>query len=252
MEVSIIPQEIQTDGRPQNGPPTDGDGALLIEAAPAANIAHLNTRERVKGHGVRGWLRAFHIIFTFALYQLFVFVYHRGWFIGKKDESEERHLQWQAQWIIGRLLKLGPTFIKIGQAVSTRADLLPLAYVKELSKLQDSVPPFPHDEAMRIVVRELGRPVDELYAEIGSRPIAAASLGQVYRARLHSGETVAVKIQRPRLEDVINFDLAVLRGIARFMGRFPKLVRGVDWEGTLNEFAAVSYTHLTLPTIYSV
>jgi predicted unusual protein kinase regulating ubiquinone biosynthesis (AarF/ABC1/UbiB family) len=85
---------------------------------------------------------------------------------------------------------------------------------------------------------------NELYAEIGSQPIAAASLGQVYRARLHSGETVAVKIQRPRLEDVINFDLAVLRGIARFMGRFPKLVRGIDWEGTLNEFAATIFEEM--------
>jgi predicted unusual protein kinase regulating ubiquinone biosynthesis (AarF/ABC1/UbiB family) len=242
MEASIIPQKIHTDGRPPNG--TSPDGELLIEAAPAANIAHFNAREEVKGHGVRGWLRAFHIIYTFALYQLFVFVYYRGWFVGKKDESEERHLQWQAQWISRQLLKLGPTFIKIGQAVSTRADLLPLAYVKELSKLQDSVPPFPHDEAMRIVERELGRPVDELYAEIGSQPVAAASLGQVYRARLHSGETVAVKIQRPRLEDVINFDLAVLRGIARFMSRFPKLVRGVDWEGTLNEFATTIFEEM--------
>src|SRR5262249_8035798 len=163
-------------------------------------------QERVKGHGVRGWLRAFHIIFTFALYQLFVYIYYRGWFIGKKDESEEKHLQWQGQWISRQLLKLGPTFIKIGQAGSTPPHLLPLAYIKELSKLQDSVPPFSHDEAMRIIERELKKPVDNLYAEIGSQPIAAASLGQVYRARLHSGETVAVKVQRPNLEGVINFD----------------------------------------------
>jgi predicted unusual protein kinase regulating ubiquinone biosynthesis (AarF/ABC1/UbiB family) len=242
MEIPIIPQQIQTGDQPHDG--THDDDARLIEAAPVANVAHYNAREPIKGHGVRGWLRAFHIIFTFALYQLFIFVYYRGWFVGKKDESEERHLRWQAQWIIRRLLKLGPTFIKIGQSVSTRADLLPLAYVKELSKLQDSVPQFPHDEAMRIIERELGKPVDELYAEIDSQPVAAASLGQVYRARLHSGETVAVKIQRPRLEDIINFDLAVLRGIARFMERFPKLVRGVDWEGTLNEFAATIFEEM--------
>src|SRR5882672_9011492 len=99
MEISTIPQQIQT------------DGARLIDAAPAANVAHYNSRELIKGHGVRGWFRAFHIIYTFALYQIFVFVYHRGWFIGKKDESEERHLQWQAEWISRRLLKLGPTFI---------------------------------------------------------------------------------------------------------------------------------------------
>src|SRR5215470_1586196 len=248
MEMSLIPQQIQSNGQPlersYDGAPPGGDGAQLIEAAPAANVAHYNALEQVKGHGVRGWLRAFHIIFTFALYQLFIFVYHRGWFLGGKEESEERHLKWQAEWIHRRLLKLGPTFIKIGQSVSTRADLLPLAYVKELSKLQDSVPPFPHDEAMRIVERELGKPVNDLYAEMGSGPIAAASLGQVYRARLHSGETVAVKIQRPRLEDVINFDLAVLRGIARFMSRFPKLIRGIDWEGTLNEFASTIFEEM--------
>src|SRR5215813_3123553 len=232
MEVSIIPQQVQTDGQTQNGTPSES--TALIEAAPVANIAHFNALEQVKGHGVRGWLRAFHIIFTFALYQLFIFVYHRGWFLSGKDESEERHLKWQAEWIHRRLLKLGPTFIKIGQSVSTRADLLPLAYIKELSKLQDSVPAFPHDEAMRIIERELGKPVNDLYAEMGSRPIAAASLGQVYRARLHSGEIVAVKIQRPNLESVINFDLAVFRGIARFMGRFSKLVRGIYWEGKLN------------------
>src|SRR5215510_5214408 len=206
MEASIIPQQIHTDGRPQNGTPSES--TALIEAAPVANIAHFNALERVKGHGVRGWLRAFQIIYTFALYQLFVFVYHRGWFIGKKDESEERHLQWQAQWISGQLLKLGPTFIKIGQAVSTRADLLPLAYIKELTKLQDSVPAFENEVAMQIIERELGKPIDALFAEIEAAPIAAASLGQVYRARLHSGEVVAIKVQRPNLEAVINFDLA--------------------------------------------
>jgi predicted unusual protein kinase regulating ubiquinone biosynthesis (AarF/ABC1/UbiB family) len=244
MEMSTIPQQFQTDGQPDNRMLSEGDGARSIEAAPAANIAHYNSRELIKGHGVRGWIRAFHIIYTFALYQLFIFVYHRGWFVGKKDESQERHLLWQAQWISRQLLKLGPTFIKIGQAVSTRADLLPLAYIKELSKLQDSVPEFPHDEAMGIVERELGATIGDLYAEIEPQPVAAASLGQVYRARLHSGETVAVKVQRPHLEDVINFDLAVLRGIARFMGRFPNLVRGVDWEGTLNEFAATIFEEM--------
>lgn len=230
--METIPQQIQT------------NGLRLIDEAPAANVAQYNAHESIKGHGLHAWLRAFHIFYTFALYQLFVFVYHRGWLTGKKDESEERHLQWQGRWITSRLLKLGPTFIKIGQSISTRADLLPLAYVKELSQLQDNVPPFAHEEAMRIIESELGKPLSELYAEIGAEPVAAASLGQVYRARLHSGETVAVKVQRPRLEAVINFDIAVLRSIARFMNRFPKLVRGVDWEGTLNEFATTIFEEM--------
>ena len=218
--------------------------AELVEPASSAYIARYKRDELLKGHGWRGWLRALHIIGTFALYHLFVFSYHRGWFIGKKEESEEKHLQWQAQWISGQFLKLGPTFIKIGQAVSTRADLLPLAYVKEFSKLQDSVPAFPQADAMEIIERELDKPVSQLFAEIESEPIAAASLGQVYRARLHSGETVAVKVQRPSLEKTINFDLAVLRRMARFLARYPNLIRGVDWEGTLDEFAAVIFEEM--------
>jgi predicted unusual protein kinase regulating ubiquinone biosynthesis (AarF/ABC1/UbiB family) len=244
MEMTLtrnqIDQRVQTNGKLLPG----ADAAQLIEAAPVANVARYNAQERIKGHGLRGWLRAFHIILTFTLYQIFVYAYHRGWFIGKKDESEEKHLQWQGQWISRQLLKLGPTFIKIGQSVSTRADLLPLAYIKELTKLQDSVPAFPHDEAMLIIERELGKPVSSLYAEIDPQPIAAASLGQVYRAKLHSGETVAVKVQRPDLQEVINFDVAVLRGIARFMARFPKLVRGIDWEGMLNEFATTIFEEM--------
>ncbi len=219
----------------------------LIEAvptAPTAYVARYNPHEDIKGHGLRGWLRALQIIGTFAVYHIFVYIYHRGWFIGKKDESEEKHLQWQGQWISRQLLRLGPTFIKIGQSISTRADLLPLAYVKELSKLQDSVPPFAHEEAMRIIERELGKPVDELYADIEPHPVAAASLGQVYRALLYSGEVVAVKVQRPNLENTINFDIAVLRRIARFMARYPRLVRGIDWEGTLDEFASVIFEEM--------
>ncbi len=203
-----------------------------------------NPSDDIKGHGLRGRFRALQIIWTFALYHVFVYAYHRGWFIGKKDESEEKHLQWQADWLSQQLLKLGPTFIKIGQAVSTRADLLPLAYIKELSKLQDNVPSFPNKVAMEIIERELGHPIPDLFAEIEPEPIAAASLGQVYRGRLHSGQIVAIKVQRPNLAHAINFDLAVLRRIARFMNRYPNFTRGVDWEGTIGEFAAVIFEEM--------
>ncbi|NCY17014.1 MAG: hypothetical protein EBX39_09635, partial [Actinobacteria bacterium] len=95
-----------------------------------------------------------------------------------------------------------------------------------------------------IIERELGGRVEDLYAEFDPAPIAAASLGQVYRARLATGEDVAVKVQRPRLDETINFDLAVLRRMARFLNRYPKLVRGVDWEATLNEFATVIFEEM--------
>jgi predicted unusual protein kinase regulating ubiquinone biosynthesis (AarF/ABC1/UbiB family) len=219
---------------------TDG----LMRMAHDSPAATYDASLEIKGNGIRGWLRAVHIVWTFALYHLFVFVYHRGWFIGQGGESEEVHLEWQARWLHKQLLALGPTFIKIGQSISTRADLLPLAYITELSKLQDAVPAFDNAEAARIIERELGVLPEIVFAEIGSEPIAAASLGQVYRARLHTGEDVAVKVQRPNLDKIINFDLAVLRSIARFMTRFPRLVRGVDWEGTLNEFARVIFEEM--------
>ncbi|HUM46888.1 MAG TPA: AarF/UbiB family protein [Chitinophagales bacterium] len=229
---------------------TNGNTSLLtgqpqlLGVAPAVNVAHYDPAAKIKGNGIRGWFRAARIIWTFTLYHLFVYAYHRGWFVGKKDESEEKHLQWQAEWLSRQLLKLGPTFIKIGQSVSTRADLLPLAYIKELSKLQDNVPAFPNEVAMQIIERELGKPIDVLFAEIESEPIAAASLGQVYQARLHSGETVAVKVQRPDLAKTINFDIAVLRQIAQFMMRFPQVIRGIDWEGILGEFATVIFEEM--------
>lgn len=229
---------------------TNGQANALVEqtallgTAQAANVAHYDPNAKVKGHGIRGWFRASRIFWTFGLYHIFVFAYHRGWFIGKKDESQEKHLQWQGEWLSRQLLKLGPTFIKIGQSISTRADLLPLAYIKELSKLQDNVPAFPNEVAMQIIERELGKPIDALFAEIGPEPIAAASLGQVYQARLYSGEVVAVKVQRPDLEKTINFDIAVLRQIARFMMRFPQVIRGIDWEGILGEFANVIFEEM--------
>ena len=218
---------------------------LVLSPAPGeADLARYNPGEQLEGHGLRGWLRALRIVWTFALYHLFVYAYHRGWFTGRKEESEERHLQWQAEWLSRQLLRLGPTFIKIGQSISTRADLLPLAYIKELSKLQDSVPAFDHEVAMGIIERELGRPAGELFSRIEGQPVAAASLGQVYRAWLPTGEEVAVKVQRPGLEATINFDLAVLRRIARFMKRSERLARGVDWEGTIDEFAGVIFEEM--------
>ncbi|HEV3470620.1 MAG TPA: AarF/ABC1/UbiB kinase family protein [Pyrinomonadaceae bacterium] len=164
------------------------------------------------------------------LVRLFVF---RG---AEGSAGKERQLERQAVWLKEHLIGLGPTFIKIGQALATRADLLPLAYIKELTTLQDQVPPFPTPEAFARVEQELGRTVKEAYAEIDSEPIASASLGQVYRARLHTGEEVAVKVQRPNLRETVGFDIAVLRRVVRSLSRFPEFSRNADWEGMLGEF----------------
>ncbi|MDO5059059.1 MAG: ubiquinone biosynthesis regulatory protein kinase UbiB [Neisseria sp.] len=109
------------------------------------------------------------------------------------------------------LESLGPIFVKFGQVLSTRPDLLPAAYVRELAKLQDKVPPFDADVARQQIEHSLGRPLNELYAAFEHEPVASASVAQVHKARLHSGERVAVKVLRPDIRPVIEQDLALLR-----------------------------------------
>ncbi|SNU79548.1 putative ubiquinone biosynthesis protein UbiB [Neisseria zoodegmatis] len=106
---------------------------------------------------------------------------------------------------------LGPIFVKFGQVLSTRPDLIPPAYAQELAKLQDRVPPFDADLSRRQIETSLGQPISALYAEFETRPVASASIAQVHKARLHSGEQVAVKVLRPNLLPVIEQDLALLR-----------------------------------------
>jgi predicted unusual protein kinase regulating ubiquinone biosynthesis (AarF/ABC1/UbiB family) len=151
--------------------------------------------------------------------------------------KKEARLAHQAVWLRENLIGLGPTFIKIGQALGTRGDLLPLSYIKELATLQDQVPAFPTAQAYARIESELRRTLQEAYLEIDAEPIAAASLGQVYRARLHSGEEVAVKVQRPNLKEQISFDIAILYRLIQFVNRhFPAANENADWEGMLREF----------------
>jgi predicted unusual protein kinase regulating ubiquinone biosynthesis (AarF/ABC1/UbiB family) len=162
------------------------------------------------------------------------FIVFRG---GEGSDKKAARLEKQAVWLSRSLIGLGPTFIKIGQALGTRADLLPLAYVKELSTLQDQVPAFSTADAFARIEAELGRSLQECYAEIDSEPVASASLGQVYRARLSSGQEVAVKVQRPNLEAIISFDVAILYRLVKLTNRFfPKANENADWEGMLREF----------------
>src|SRR5215813_5677294 len=95
-----------------------------------------------------------------------------------------------------KLLRLGPTFIKTGQSLATRADLLPVEYIQELGRLQDEVPPFPTEQARAIIESELRAKIEDIFEDFEDRPIAAASLGQVHRARLKTGQVVAIKVQQ--------------------------------------------------------
>ena len=142
----------------------------------------------------------------------------------------------RAIWVRESLLHLGPTFIKIGQFFSTRADLFPSAYVEELSKLQDQVPAFSYEQVQTIVRRELGKPLEASFTTFNPDPIASASLGQVHHAILKSGHEVAVKVQRPGLHRLFTIDLRILRSIAEFVQyQTPWGQDGRDWIGIYEE-----------------
>lgn len=145
------------------------------------------------------------------------------------------------------LTRLGPAYIKIGQALSTRPDLVPPIYLEELTKLQDQLPPFPNAIAFRFIEEELGAPPNEIYAELSEEPVAAASLGQVYKGRLKTGEQVAVKVQRPGLAQRITLDLYILRQLALWVTKVVSRIRS-DLVGIMDEFGArifeeMDYTH---------
>lgn len=139
---------------------------------------------------------------------------------------------------------LGPTFVKIGQGLSTRPDLCPPEYLEELSQLQDALPTFPNVEAFTCIEKELGFPLEAIYSSISPYPIAAASLGQVYKAQLkYSGQTVAVKVQRPGIEEAIGLDFYLIRGLALFINKYIDLVTS-DVVALVDEFARRVYQEL--------
>ncbi|MBX2863842.1 MAG: AarF/ABC1/UbiB kinase family protein [Leptolyngbyaceae cyanobacterium MAG.088] len=136
------------------------------------------------------------------------------------------------------LTDLGPTFIKVGQALSTRPDLVNPNFLDELIKLQDQLPPFDSQIASRIIEKELGRTSDEMYSYISPEPVAAASLGQVYKARLYTGEDVAVKVQRPGLVPIICRDLYLMRWAAGWIAPWLPLNLGHDLTLIVDEFGS--------------
>lgn len=135
--------------------------------------------------------------------------------------------------------------IKVGQLASTRADLLPPEVVDELRQLQDRVPAFTWETVRKVLEEEYGRPVEEVFQYLDKTPIAAASLGQVHRAILPTGEYVVVKIQRPKLKQLFDLDLDALRDVAIYLQKSKTYgVNGRDWVGTYEECARVLYEEI--------
>jgi len=137
------------------------------------------------------------------------------------------------------LEELGPTFIKLGQILSTRPDLIPSDYIEELQKLQDEVPPFAYEQVEKAIKRELGADVSEIFKLFEQIPFAAASLGQVHQAILKDGEKVVVKVQRPDIEKIIETDLDILFHLARLTEKHIPDSRLYDPVGIVEEFAKV-------------
>ncbi len=132
--------------------------------------------------------------------------------------------------------ELGPTFVKLGQLLSTRPDLIPEAFIEEFTRLQDNVQPLPFDVVRVAVERELGRRLEEAYAVFDPEPLAAASIGQVHSAQLHSGERVVVKVQRPEIEKIIKTDISLLAFIAGLLEKYVPESRVIGPRTIVDEF----------------
>ncbi|XP_057972420.1 protein ACTIVITY OF BC1 COMPLEX KINASE 8, chloroplastic [Malania oleifera] len=164
---------------------------------------------------------------------------------GMTEEKKVQRRKDLAVWLKESILRLGPTFIKIGQQFSTRVDILPQEFVDQLSELQDQVPPFPSETSVSIVEEELGAPVGDIFERFDYEPIAAASLGQVHRAKL-GGQEVVVKVQRPGLKSLFDIDLKNLRVIAEYLQKVDPKSDGAkrDWVAIYDECANVLYQEI--------
>ncbi|MBW4665864.1 MAG: AarF/ABC1/UbiB kinase family protein [Cyanomargarita calcarea GSE-NOS-MK-12-04C] len=191
--------------------------------------------------------RRFFDIWSFVLILMFkLWRLNKSWSYagGATEAKKTSRRKVQAVWIRSTLLDLGPTFIKVGQLFSTRADIFPSEYVEELAKLQDKVPAFSYEQVEKIVEQELSKKIPELFHSFEQIPLAAASLGQVHKAVLHSGESVVVKVQRPALKQLFEIDLKILKGITRYFQNHPKWGKGRDWLGIYEECCRILWEEI--------
>jgi predicted unusual protein kinase regulating ubiquinone biosynthesis (AarF/ABC1/UbiB family) len=172
-------------------------------------------------------------VFT-VIYMFLGFVLGLAW--DKATNQEVANQTKRARHLRQIITKLGPTYIKVGQALSTRPDLIRADFLAELVKLQDQLPAFPTPQARQLIERELGQPLNEVYKSISVTPVAAASLGQVYKATLLTGEEVAIKVQRPNLIPTITLDLYVIRKLVTWIAPFLPLNLGQNLDLVVDEF----------------
>ena len=152
------------------------------------------------------------------------------------SSNEDKTQKKLAKFLLKTLIDLGPCFIKVGQALSTRPDLIRKDWLEELTNLQDNLPSFSHEKALEIIENELGKPANELFKEFPSKPIASASLGQVYKAKLFSNCWVAVKVQRPNLIFNIRRDIVIIKILGVLSAPILPLNLGFGLGEIIDEF----------------
>jgi ubiquinone biosynthesis protein len=185
----------------------------VIQIRVAARL--LEIQRALVRHGLDDFVRATH------LYRPFRFLFYLSpwtWFLRSAGVTRGERLRLALE-------ELGPVFVKFGQAVSTRRDLIPADIADELAKLQDRVPPFESEVAVAAIERALGRPLAEVFESFDETPLAAASIAQVHTARLKSGEEVVVKVLRPGMHEIIERDLEVLRALAGLADEYSVVAR---------------------------
>ncbi len=173
-----------------------------------------------KGHPYRLLRRLWQTLIPLGLFLLSVGIDKITGYLNDKNQSRIR-----AKEFTDLLVELGPAFIKAGQALSTRPDIVPSIVLEELAQLQDQLPGFDSELAMACVEEDLEMPIEKIFKQLDKEPISAASLGQVHKGTLKSGEKVAVKIQRPGLREQITLDLYIVRNIAAWLNKNVRLIR---------------------------
>ncbi len=160
-----------------------------------------------------------------TLIPIFVYIISVGWDKLTGQLKKESKARFRAKQLANLLVELGPAFVKAGQALSTRPDIIPVILLEELSELQDQLPGFDGNKAMELIEEDLNKKIDEIFLTIDKVPISAASLGQVHKAVLKNKEIVAVKVQRPGLREQITLDLYIVRNIANWLKNNVGLIR---------------------------
>ena len=192
-------------------------------------------------HRRRRFLRISWFFFRTIVYIFFVDILLGRWRVTRWYIRPTASLRWPriAREFRGLAVQMGGVLIKLGQFLSARADILPAAITSELAGLQDEVPPAPFAYALATIVDELGAPPSDLFAEFDPRPVAAASLGQVYYGVLRDGRQVALKVQRPRIDEIVDIDLRAVEWAVRFIKNYPAIKRRANLEVLFEEFGRV-------------